>query len=232
MKLGGLAFLFSLSLAAPGCGSDHVPSPDAGPVTPGVTVSGQVVRAPGTPLPIENVTVSVIDPAPARPDYPPSARSNAQGAFVIHDVHPTAGGRIRLLIDGTTGGGGPYVVMHSEFAVDATAGADLGTIALVKMDPTGTVVITADNAMLSRGADGRTRAQLKVDIPLSGGYVPGGTSTELPRAAQLRLPAGIILTFPLAAPLLVNITGVELAAIPAPMPIGADGMPRFTSYFV
>src|SRR5262249_27634952 len=228
MKLGGLAFWFSLSLAAPGCGSDHAPSPDAAPA-PGVTVSGQVVRAPGSPIPIENVTVSVIDPAPARPDYPLSARTDAQGAFVIDGVHPTAAGRVRLFIDGTTGGGGPYVIINSDFAVDPTAGADVGTIHLVKMDPTGTVVITADNATLSRGADGRTRAQLKVDLPLSGGYVPGGTATDQPRAAQLRVPAGTILTFPLAAPLLVNITEVDLAAIPAPMPIGADGMPRFTS---
>ena len=45
------------------------------------------------------------------------------------------------------------------------------------------VQITADNATISRGADGRTQAVLKLDIPLSGGFVPSdGVTTSTHRA--------------------------------------------------
>src|SRR5215470_9318551 len=122
-----------------GCGDDSVGAPpDAAPLPPGVKVSGQVVRAPGQPVPIADVTVSVINPI-EDPDHLIQTKTDDHGVFVLTDVHPTTGGRVRLFIDGTTGGGGPYVVMNAEFPVDGTKDADVGVIHLVNMDTAGIV---------------------------------------------------------------------------------------------
>src|SRR5262249_54373125 len=107
-----------IALVLVGCGDDGPikASIDAAPLPPGVKVSGQIVRAPGQPVPIADVTVSVIDPV-EDPENLISAKTDDHGVFVLPDVHPTSGGRVRLFIDGTTGGGGPFVVMNSEFPV-------------------------------------------------------------------------------------------------------------------
>src|SRR5262245_55168956 len=121
------------------CGDDSVSAPfDAPPLGPGVTVHGQVVRAPGQPVPIADVTVSVINPI-EDPDHLIQARTDNHGLFFLHDVHPTPGGRVRLFVDGTTGGGGPFVIMNTEFPVDSHTGADVGVVHLVPMDLAGIV---------------------------------------------------------------------------------------------
>src|SRR5262249_36875831 len=168
-----------------------------------------------------------IDPAPENPDFPIQTKTDRSGQFALGKVQPTSSGRVRLFIDGTTGGGGPYITMNTEFPVDPKTGLDTGTIHLVRMDPAGTIPITPENATITRGPDGRKQATLKLDLALAGGYVPGESPTDEPRSAQLRLPAGSMLTFPFASPLLVNVTRVDVAALPAPMP-----MNRFTNYFV
>jgi hypothetical protein len=115
----------ALSWALTGCGDDVAPHPDAAVTAPGVTVHGQVLSAPGQPVPIVGVKVSVIDPI-ADPDALLSAETDIHGVFAIHDVHPNAAGRVRLLIDGTTGGGGPFILVNQDFPVDPQTGADVG----------------------------------------------------------------------------------------------------------
>jgi hypothetical protein len=195
---------------------------------------GQVVQAPGAPVPIRDVTVSVIDPV-ADPSALAHVRTDDLGRFQLGNVHSTAGGRIRLFIDGTTGGGGPFVIMNTEYPVSPNGATDLGVVHLTPMDPNAIVRITPDNATISHAADGRVIATLKGDIALAGGAVPGESQSGepvQPRTAQLRIPSGAALTFPLASPLLVNITRIDLSSIPAPMPKAMDGAQRFTQYFV
>jgi hypothetical protein len=188
------------TLAGAGCGDDSSPNlPDAQPLPAGVTVQGQIVRAPGAPVPIAGVTVTVIDPVDD-PTALNQVQTDAHGVFVLSEVHPKANGRVRLFIDGTTGGGGPFVVMNTEYPVDATNGAQLGPIHLSPMDPAGIVHITADNADLTTGNDGRVTAVLKADVAVAAGSVPG--EGQQGRAAQLTIPHGTSLRFPLASPLL------------------------------
>src|SRR5262249_7314088 len=182
---------------------------------------------------IADVTVSVINPI-EDPDHLIQTRTDEHGLFFLHDVHPTSSGHARLFVDGTTGGGGPFVIMNTEIPVDSHAGADIGVIHLVPMDPAGIVPITGDNATIMVGPDGRTRAMLLTDLTVSAGRVPSdelGAPPMASRSAQITIPQGTLLTFPYASPLLVNITRVDLSALPAPLPRAADG-PRFTNYFV
>ena len=219
-----------IALLAAGCGDDSVgASIDAAPLAPGVKVSGQIVAAPGQPVPIADVTVSVIDPV-EDPQNLIQAKTDDHGVFVLDDVHPTSGGRVRLFIDGTTGGGGPYVVMNSEFPVSPMMDTSVGVIHLVKMDPAGIVRITADNATIVHMGDGHTYAKLNTDVAVTAGTVPSPESSN-GRSAQLTIPMGTVLVFPYASPLLVNVTKVDLSAIPAPLPRASDG-PRYTQYFV
>src|ERR1051325_6515701 len=86
-----------IALALAGCGDDNtIGAPiDAAPLPPGIKVSGQIVRAPGQPVPIADVTVSVIDPV-EDPENLISAKTDDHGVFVLDDVHPTSGGRVRI----------------------------------------------------------------------------------------------------------------------------------------
>jgi hypothetical protein len=205
-----------VSIATAGCGDSAKKGPDAGGGTI-ATISGQVVRAPGAPAPIAGVTVTVIDP----PGQNLRTRTDEKGLFTLDGVRTTTGNRVRLFIDGTTGGGGPYVCMNTEFPV----APNLGTIHLTAMDPSAIVRLTSDNAMIQQQADGSTTAKLLVDISLAGGSVMG--DAQNPRSARLKVPTGTTLTFPPGAPLLLNLTRIDLSAIPAPLP-----MSRFTNYFI
>jgi sugar lactone lactonase YvrE len=220
-----------MALLLASCGDDGTvkPSIDAAPLAPGIKVSGQVVRAPGQPVPIADVTVSVIDPV-EDPENLIQAKTDDHGVFVLDDVHPTSGGRVRLFIDGTTGGGGPFVVMNAEFPIMANKDQSIGVVHLVPMDPAGIVRITPDNATIVHMGDGHTYAKLNTDVAVTAGTVPS-TETPLGRSAQLTVPMGTVLVFPYASPLLVNVTRVDLSAIPAPLPRASDG-PRYTNYFV
>src|SRR5262249_60781616 len=61
---------------------------------PRIVVRGQVARAPGTPPPIENVTITVIDP-PGNPATLPHTRTDSHGVFQLDDVAATAAGHVR-----------------------------------------------------------------------------------------------------------------------------------------
>src|SRR5438034_1167787 len=69
------------------------------------------------------------------------------------------------------------------------------------------------------------------DVTVSAGTVPSDENLSETRSAQITIPQGTLLEFPYASPLLVNVTRVDLSAIPAPLPLASDGR-RYTQYFV
>jgi hypothetical protein len=210
----------ALVLIGIGCGDDSKPNGGGG----GVTVRGQIARTPGEPVPIADVVVTSLDAAGVQ------AHTDALGGFQLAGVRPTSDNKLRLFIDGTTGAGGPFLTAATEFSVDAKTGGDIGVVLLPPMEVSGTVSLDATNARLTDLGAGGIQAVLKTDVVLAAGQVPG--EADEPRAAEVRLPAGTTVVLPSPAPRLLNLTRVDAAAIPAPLPQGDDGKPRFTSYFV
>src|SRR5579884_3818818 len=141
--------LFACVLVA-GCGDDSA-KPDAGVQLPLVTISGHVVAAPGAPVPIGDVTVSVVDPV-----QDVSVQTDDKGAFQLMGVSTNSDGKVRIYINGITGGGGPYITADKILVTDPVNQpvVDAGTIHLGKMDTNSIVTLDSTIADITAAAGG------------------------------------------------------------------------------